>query len=159
MITGCWHSSRARFHRYPLYSHICYATCKFEFYFLLQFQYHSLIIVSYCVCVCCCDLIIFKIIWRQLGIINSDCEIVDVDGLLNQPNTLKSTNIDGVTIECWWGIVEAQTPQSYNWTGYKRPFKIIRDLKLKIRVNSLAACCMKLYLLQLDFLSSLTLPF
>ncbi|KAF3681979.1 Beta-amylase 7 [Capsicum annuum] len=48
-----------------------------------------------------------------LGIINSDCEIVDVDGLLNQPNTLKSTNIDGVTIECWWGIVYFDLMRSF----------------------------------------------
>ncbi|PHT40556.1 hypothetical protein CQW23_19410 [Capsicum baccatum] len=57
-----------------------------------------------------------------LGIINSDCEIVDVDGLLNQLNTLKSTNIDGVTIECCSGDdVYIPLPQWVMEIGYNNP--------------------------------------
>nr|QUM93263.1 beta-amylase 7 transcript variant X5 [Dendrobium nobile] len=47
---------------------------------------------------------------------------------------LKSINIDGVTVDCWWGIVEAHAPQEYNWHGYRRLFQIIRELKLKLQV-------------------------
>ncbi|XP_059455788.1 beta-amylase 2, chloroplastic isoform X1 [Corylus avellana] len=69
-----------------------------------------------------------------LGIINMNCELVDPEGLLNQLRTLKSINVDGVMVDCWWGIVEADDPQVYNWSGYKRLFQIVRELKLKLQV-------------------------
>ncbi|KAK2655713.1 hypothetical protein Ddye_008765 [Dipteronia dyeriana] len=69
-----------------------------------------------------------------LGVINMDCELVDPEGLVNQLQILKSVNVDGIMVDCWWGIVEAHTPQVYNWSGYKRLFQIVRDLKLKLQV-------------------------
>lgn len=68
-----------------------------------------------------------------LGIINMECELVDPDDLLNQLRILKSVNVDGVMVDCWWGIVEAHTPQQYNWNGYKKLFQIVRELKLKLQ--------------------------
>ncbi|OVA14036.1 Glycoside hydrolase [Macleaya cordata] len=69
-----------------------------------------------------------------LGIINMKSELVDPDGLLKQLRILKSINVDGVMVDCWWGIVEAHAPQEYNWYGYKRLFQLVRDLKLKLQV-------------------------
>ncbi|KAJ7962390.1 Beta-amylase [Quillaja saponaria] len=69
-----------------------------------------------------------------LGIINMKCELVDPDGLLKQLRVLKSVNVDGVMVDCWWGIVEAHAPQEYNWNGYKRLFQMVRELKLKLQV-------------------------
>nr|XP_043619260.1 beta-amylase 7 isoform X2 [Erigeron canadensis]XP_043619261.1 beta-amylase 7 isoform X2 [Erigeron canadensis] len=69
-----------------------------------------------------------------LGVINMKCELVDPDGLLKQLKVLKSVNVDGVMVNCWWGIVEALVPQEYNWKGYKRLFQMVRDLKLKLQV-------------------------
>ncbi|CAK9134411.1 unnamed protein product [Ilex paraguariensis] len=69
-----------------------------------------------------------------LGIINMDCELLDLDDLQIQLRTLKSVNVDGVMVDCWWGIVEAHAPQQYNWNGYKKLFQIVRDLKLKLQV-------------------------
>ncbi|CAK9143327.1 unnamed protein product [Ilex paraguariensis] len=69
-----------------------------------------------------------------LGVINMKCELVDPDGLLKQLRVLKSINIDGVMVDCWWGIVEAHAPQDYNWNGYKRLFQMVRELKLKLQV-------------------------
>ncbi|KAK9273427.1 hypothetical protein L1049_018237 [Liquidambar formosana] len=69
-----------------------------------------------------------------LGVINMKCELVDPDGLLKQLRVLKSVNVDGVMVDCWWGIVEAHSPQEYNWNGYKRLFQIVRELKLKLQV-------------------------
>ncbi|XP_057462054.1 beta-amylase 2, chloroplastic-like isoform X1 [Actinidia eriantha] len=69
-----------------------------------------------------------------LGVINMDCELVDPDNLLNHLKILKSVNVDGVMVDCWWGIVERHSPQQYNWSGYKRLFQIVRDLKLKLQV-------------------------
>ncbi|GFZ06851.1 beta-amylase 2 [Actinidia rufa] len=69
-----------------------------------------------------------------LGVINMDCELVDPDNLLNHLKILKSVNVDGVMVDCWWGIVERHSPQQYNWSGYKRLFQIVRDLELKLQV-------------------------
>lgn len=65
------------------------------------------------------------------------CELVDPDGLIKQLRVLKSINVDGIKVDCWWGIVEAHAPQEYNWSGYKRLFQIVRELKLKLQVDSL----------------------
>ncbi|KAL0907661.1 hypothetical protein M5K25_022082 [Dendrobium thyrsiflorum] len=69
-----------------------------------------------------------------LGVINTKCELVDPEGLMKQVRILKSINIDGITVDCWWGIVEAHAPQEYNWHGYRRLFQIVRELKLKLQV-------------------------
>ncbi|KAL6557194.1 Beta-amylase 7 [Orobanche minor] len=69
-----------------------------------------------------------------LGVVNMKCELVDPDGLLKQLKILKSINIDGVMVDCWWGVVEAHAPQEYNWNGYKRLFQIVRELKMKLQV-------------------------
>lgn len=69
------------------------------------------------------------------------CELVDPDGLLKQLRILKSVNVDGVAVDCWWGIVEAHAPQEYNWNGYKRLFQMVRELKLKLQVNLFSSLC------------------
>ncbi|WCJ22796.1 beta-amylase 7 [Euphorbia peplus] len=69
-----------------------------------------------------------------LGVINMKCELADPDGLLKQLRVLKSANADGVMVDCWWGIVEAQGPQEYNWSGYTRLFQMVREVKLKLQV-------------------------
>ncbi|KAK6140620.1 hypothetical protein DH2020_025637 [Rehmannia glutinosa] len=69
-----------------------------------------------------------------LGTISMECELVDPDNLINQLRTLKSINVDGVMVDCWWGIVEAIAPRHYNWSGYKKLFQIVQDLKLKLQV-------------------------
>jgi beta-amylase len=68
-------------------------------------------------------------------VINIKCELVDPDGLLKQLKVLKSANVDGVMVDCWWGIVEAHAPQEYNWNGYKRLFQMVHELKLKLQVS------------------------
>ncbi|KAG4922426.1 hypothetical protein JHK84_051265 [Glycine max] len=70
-----------------------------------------------------------------LGVINIKCELVDPEGLLKQLKVLKSVHVDGVMVDCWWGIVEAHAPQEYNWNGYKRLFQMVRELKLKLQVT------------------------
>ncbi|KAH6789462.1 beta-amylase 2 [Perilla frutescens var. frutescens] len=69
-----------------------------------------------------------------LGTINMECELVDPDNLINQLRILKSINVDGVMVDCWWGIVEAHAPQQYNWSGYRKLFQIVRHLDLKLQV-------------------------
>ncbi|OAY49171.1 beta-amylase 2, chloroplastic isoform X1 [Manihot esculenta] len=69
-----------------------------------------------------------------LGVIDMNCELVDPEGLQNELKTLKSANVDGVMVDCWWGIVEGNAPQLYNWSGYKKLFQIVREHKLKLQV-------------------------
>uniref|UniRef100_A0A1D1Z5W1 Beta-amylase n=1 Tax=Anthurium amnicola TaxID=1678845 RepID=A0A1D1Z5W1_9ARAE len=69
-----------------------------------------------------------------LGVINLKSELMDPDGLTKQLRILKSVHVDGIMIDCWWGIVEAHGPQEYNWHGYKQLFQIVRDVKLKLQV-------------------------
>ncbi|KAJ8748976.1 hypothetical protein K2173_013415 [Erythroxylum novogranatense] len=69
-----------------------------------------------------------------LGVINMNCQLVDPEGLVNDLRILKAANVDGVMVDCWWGIVENHAPQVYHWSGYKRLFQIVRDLELKLQV-------------------------
>jgi len=47
---------------------------------------------------------------------------------------MKSLNVDGVVVDCWWGIVEGWSPQKYVWSGYRELFNIVRKFKLKLQV-------------------------
>lgn len=62
-------------------------------------------------------------------------ELVEPEVLMDQLRVLKSVGVDGVMVDCWWGIVEAHSPQGYNWSGYKKLFQIVRDLNLKLQVS------------------------
>jgi hypothetical protein len=71
----------------------------------------------------------------QLNVVSSNGEVVDADELVEQLRVLKAAGVDGVMVDCWWGIIEANKPQEYNWTDYKRLFQTIRELKLKLQVS------------------------
>nr|GMD95018.1 beta-amylase 8 [Ipomoea batatas] len=68
------------------------------------------------------------------GIINNSCQLVDPDGVKEELELLKSLNIDGVVVNCWWGIVERWKNQKYEWSGYRELFNIIRNMELKLQV-------------------------
>ncbi|XP_024364731.1 beta-amylase 2, chloroplastic isoform X2 [Physcomitrium patens] len=69
-----------------------------------------------------------------LDAINSRNEIDDLKSLRNDLNMLKKTSVDGVMVDCWWGLVEAKGPKVYDWSGYKNLFEIVRELQLKLQV-------------------------
>lgn len=68
------------------------------------------------------------------GIINNFCQLADPDGVRQELSHMKSLNVDGVIVDCWWGIIEAWNPQKYEWSGYRDLFSIIREFKLKLQV-------------------------
>lgn len=70
------------------------------------------------------------------------CELADRDGLLKHLRILKSIQVDGVKVDCWWGIAECHSPQEYNWNGYRQLFQIVRDLNLKIQVSVFMSLCL-----------------
>ncbi|KAH9549173.1 hypothetical protein CY35_10G005800 [Sphagnum magellanicum] len=61
--------------------------------------------------------------------------------LLADLDSLKKAKVQGVMVDCWWGIVEAEGPGQYNWDGYKNLFSIVKaaDLELHV-VMSFHAC-------------------
>lgn len=69
-----------------------------------------------------------------LGVINMESELVDQDVLIDQLRILKSIDVDGVMVDCWWGIVERHAPQHYNWNGYRELFRIVQNIGLKLQV-------------------------
>ncbi|XP_074571422.1 beta-amylase 2, chloroplastic-like isoform X2 [Curcuma longa] len=69
-----------------------------------------------------------------LDVIDNQGKLAYPEILLEQLRALKSINVDGVMVDCWWGIVEASAPRIYNWGGYKQLFQIVQQLKLKLQV-------------------------
>lgn len=70
----------------------------------------------------------------QTGVITNFCQLLDPEGVRQELRLLKSLHVDGVVVDCWWGIVEAWTPQKYEWSGYRELFSIIREFQLKLQV-------------------------
>nr|XP_023927863.1 beta-amylase 8 [Quercus suber] len=68
------------------------------------------------------------------GVINNFCQLIDPEGVRQELSHLKSLNVDGVVIDCWWGIVEGWSPQKYVWSGYRELFNIIQEFKLNLQV-------------------------
>ncbi|KAL0920691.1 hypothetical protein M5K25_009851 [Dendrobium thyrsiflorum] len=68
------------------------------------------------------------------SIIDSYCQLVDPEAVRHELEQLKGLHIDGVVVDCWWGIVEGWSPHKYQWSGYRDLFNIIREFKLKVQV-------------------------
>ena len=47
--------------------------------------------------------------------------------------TFKRAGVEGVMVDIWWGIVERNGPRDYDFTAYKRLFRMISDAGLKIQ--------------------------
>ncbi|KFK31577.1 hypothetical protein AALP_AA6G130300 [Arabis alpina] len=69
-----------------------------------------------------------------VGIIDNFGQLVNPEGVKQELSYMKSLNVDGVVIDCWWGIVEGWNPQKYVWSGYRELFNLIRGFKLKLQV-------------------------
>jgi len=48
---------------------------------------------------------------------------------------LRDAGVEGVMVDCWWGIVEAEVPGQYNWKGYDTLFSIVCDAGLNLHVS------------------------
>lgn len=79
---------------------------------------------------------ILRLLW-QIGVINNFCQLIDPEGVRQEVGHLKSLNVDGIVVDCWWGIIEGWAPQKYMWSGYRELFGIVREFKLKLQVASL----------------------
>ncbi|MFS8030266.1 putative beta-amylase transcription factor BES/BZR family [Helianthus anomalus] len=69
------------------------------------------------------------------GLINKFCQLIDREAVRKELRLLKSLHVDGVFVDCWWGIVESQGPQRYCWSGYRELFNIVNEFELKLQVG------------------------
>lgn len=46
---------------------------------------------------------------------------------------LKSAGVEGIMMDVWWGIVEKDGPQTYNWSAYRELIDIVRNHGLKVQ--------------------------
>ncbi|KAI3525911.1 hypothetical protein L1887_05044 [Cichorium endivia] len=68
-----------------------------------------------------------------MGIIDMECELINLGDLLNELRTPKSINVDGVMVYTWWGIVEANTSQHCKRKVYKKLFQIVHASDLRLQ--------------------------
>ncbi|WOL09332.1 beta-amylase 3, chloroplastic-like [Canna indica] len=46
---------------------------------------------------------------------------------------LTAAGVEGIVVECWWGIVEREAPEVYDWGGYMDLVMMARRYGLKVR--------------------------
>ncbi|MCD9558529.1 Beta-amylase 3, chloroplastic [Datura stramonium] len=68
-------------------------------------------------------------------------DTIAIGGNLNKPRAmnaslmaLKSAGVEGVMVDCWWGLVEKDGPLKYNWEGYDELVKMVQENGLKLQV-------------------------
>ena len=47
---------------------------------------------------------------------------------------VQMAGVKGIVMEVWWGIVEKEGPQNYNWCGYKELLDMAKQWGLKVQV-------------------------
>jgi beta-amylase len=73
----------------------------------------------------------------QLGTISHDNQVAGYEDLKRNFKKLKRAGVDGVMVDCWWGLVEGKAPQHYEWSGYSSLFALARECGLKLQVRVL----------------------
>lgn len=68
-------------------------------------------------------------------------DTMTMGGNLNRPRAmnaslmaLKSSGVEGVMVDAWWGLVEKDGPLKYNWEGYDELVKMVQANGLKLQV-------------------------
>ncbi|WMV40216.1 hypothetical protein MTR67_033601 [Solanum verrucosum] len=68
-------------------------------------------------------------------------DTISIGGNMNKPRAmnaslmaLKSAGVEGVMVDCWWGLVEKDGPLKYNWEGYDELVKMVQANGLKLQV-------------------------
>ncbi|KAK3264264.1 beta-amylase [Cymbomonas tetramitiformis] len=75
-------------------------------------------------------------------------DTVQIDGTLKNEKALtfafkalKAIGVTGVMVDVWWGIVERDEPQTYDWRAYKQLLSIVKNCGLRMQaVMSFHAC-------------------
>lgn len=54
---------------------------------------------------------------------------------------LKSCGVDGVSVDVWWGVVEARGPRQYDWAAYRQLARMVAAAGLKLQVGLAFHAC------------------
>lgn len=57
----------------------------------------------------------------------------DQDKCGKQFKELREAGVDGIMVDVWWGIVEANGPGLYDWSAYRNLFQLVQKTGLKIQ--------------------------
>ncbi|KAL7128845.1 hypothetical protein ABFS83_13G021400 [Erythranthe nasuta] len=68
-----------------------------------------------------------------LGVVTRENEFPDEAKFEKQLNELKKAGVDGVMVDVWWGIIEANAPKQYDWSSYIKLFHLVRKCGLRIQ--------------------------
>jgi hypothetical protein len=93
----------------------------------------------------------------QLSVFRDRNQLVDPIGLRRNLAELKAATVDGVMVECCWGLVENESPHQYDWSGYVKLFQIVRESELKLQVQNTSTKKSRLTLCPTDINSILIL--
>eukprot|EP00249_Psilotum_nudum_P012655 c23904_g1_i1 orf=920-2638(+) len=61
-------------------------------------------------------------------------KLADPSVLMESLKALKLAKVDGVMVECCWGLVERDIPQQYDWSGYRQLFDIVKESAMKLQL-------------------------
>ena len=76
-----------------------------------------------------------------LDVISRDGQLQHVQALDVSLQTLKKIGVEGVMIDVWWGIVEREGPETYDWKAYVELLRMVKKADLKLNaVMSFHAC-------------------
>lgn len=67
--------------------------------------------------------------------IENDGTFTNVDKLTSQLKLLKTGGVDGIMVDVWWGIVQRNGPNTYDWSAYKQLFQICQRFGLQVQAN------------------------
>ena len=76
-----------------------------------------------------------------MGVVSPKNSFKDEEGTRSQLEKLKVAGVDGIMVDVWWGTIEAKGPKQYDWTAYRRLFKVVEEYDLKIQAISVLAEC------------------
>ncbi|KAI3863062.1 hypothetical protein MKW98_015520 [Papaver atlanticum] len=68
-----------------------------------------------------------------LDVITGDNVFANVSKIEKQLKQLREAEVDGVMVDVWWGIVEANGPKVYDWGAYKSLFELVKRCGLKLQ--------------------------
>ncbi|GFY99132.1 beta-amylase 6 [Actinidia rufa] len=68
-----------------------------------------------------------------LEVITVDNALENRNGLEKQLKELRTTGVDGVMVDVWWGIVESKGPKQHDWSAYRNLFQLVQQCGLKLQ--------------------------
>jgi beta-amylase len=73
-------------------------------------------------------------VMMPLTTVTNDGQLNNVNQLQAQLKLLKSSNVDGIMVDVWWGIVQRSDAFSYDWSAYGQLFQLCQQIGLKVQV-------------------------